>query len=581
MASPDFKTVLIRDSKLNDITDQIVYGVKSGASSSTYQQFVATTQTNSQLAFNVTVPSESVVVNREVLINATYTFTISVTNVPANANAIDYGVSDAFQAFPLNASFNTLSASINNSNVSVNLKDVLPQLIKMMTVRDLQRYSNFTPTLPDGAYKLYTDSDSTTYNNVLSTYKKAGYDVELMPRGSHPFKINDIVHSSTVGNVHVDKSLISEGVADTFLITCEAEFTEPLFLSPFIYGGSSDYNNQGLVGVNNFGVVANIDTSLTRFWSSNRTNASVISSLTLTSITNARLLVNFLTSQATQQINARNIVPYSDVPRYITTYNSTITAGGSATIVSQNIQLNQIPDYFLICARKPMSLQTPTDTATFLPIRSISVNFNNSSGLLSSAQPADLWRISKINGSQQNWNEFFGYAGVSKIGGSTTTVPTYLVPTGGSLLVISPTNDLSLPPYLTSGSIGQYNFQVNVSVVNNSGVGLAPELVIVAINSGIFTTVAGSSAIYTGILTKQMVMDAQNTSAENAFSSVQYQRLVGGSVANMISSAMKAIPHVKNLIDKVSSGGAMSAGARCGGAMSSGSYKSKLDSLSY
>jgi hypothetical protein len=574
--SADFKTVLIRDSKLNDITDSIVYGVKSGASSSTFQQFVATTQSTSQLAFNVTVPSESVVLNREVLINATYRFTISASNAPQNANVLDYGNAEAFQAFPLNASFNTLSASINNSNVSVNLKDVLPQLIKMMTQRDLQRYSNFTPTLPDGGYKYYSDSDNTSaLNNVLATYKKAGHDIELLPRGAHPFKIIDVVHTS---GATVDKSLISLATTDTWLITCEAEFTEPLFLSPFIYGGSSDYNNQGLVGVNNFSVTANIDTSLSRFFS---TAKGYYTALTLTNITNARLLVNFLTSQPTHQINARNIVPYIDVPRYITTYNSNIAAAGSATIVSQNIQLNQIPDYFLICVRKPMSQQVYNDTSTFLPIRSISVNFNNSSGLLSSAQPADLWRISKNNGSQQNWLEFFGYAGNTGAGGSTTVVPTYSVPTGGSMLVISPSSDLSLPAYLTSGSIGQYNFQINVNVINNTLAQLAPELVIVAVNSGIFTTVAGSSAIYTGILTKEMVMDAQNNKSENVFSSVQYQRLVGGSISNMVASAMKAIPHVKTLIDNISSGGARCGGAMSGGVSSSSSYRSKLDNLSY
>jgi hypothetical protein len=226
--STDFKTVLIRDAKLNDITDTLVYGVRSGAAQSTYQQFTATTASTSQLAFNVTVPSESTVINREVLINATYTFTMNITNVTANTNALDYGYADSFAPFPLNASFNTLSATINNSNVSVNLKDVLPQLIKMMSQRDLQKYSNFTPTYPDGAYYNYSDAaDVAVTNNPLSGYSKSSFDGELLPRGCHPFTVLSIVRTGAGGAAN---SLLSQNVTDSWVITCQAEFTEPLFL---------------------------------------------------------------------------------------------------------------------------------------------------------------------------------------------------------------------------------------------------------------------------------------------------------------------------------------------------------------
>ena len=45
--SDDFKTLLIKDSRLADITDQLDYAVVSGASSTTYQQFQAVSQSAS------------------------------------------------------------------------------------------------------------------------------------------------------------------------------------------------------------------------------------------------------------------------------------------------------------------------------------------------------------------------------------------------------------------------------------------------------------------------------------------------------------------------------------------------------
>jgi len=573
--SSAFSTVLVRNSVINDVSDSIVYAVKSGPSSSTYQQFSSVTSSNSQLSYNVTVPSESIVIDRNIMINATYNVTISVPAGNASGVVVwKYGESEALQAFPLNSSFNTLSAQINNTNVSINTRDVLPQLIKMMKLQDLQQYSSFTPTYPDGAYKKYTDGDATTINNPLLSYKKASYDDDLLPRGTHPITIVDVVHNINGGGT--DKSLTSTHVNDTWTITIAVEMTEPLFLSPFIFSGNSDYNNAGLVGINQINLVANIDTSLSRFFSS---SSSIAWTATLTSITNSKLLLNFLSTQPSNIIHPRNVVGYQDYPRYITTYNSAMTAGSSATIISQNIQLNQIPDLFLICARKPISLQYNKDTATFMPIRAISVNFNNSSGLLSSATPQDLWRISKTNGSQQNWHEFWGYAGtVASAYNLTAAVPSLVVPTGGSLLVLSPSDNFGLPDDLSSGSIGQFNLQINVTVLNNDTVSVTPELVIICVNSGAFTTVSGSSSVYSGLLTSEIVNKTTGSSPQTTISGAQYNRLVGGSLANALSSAAKALPMVKRIVDTAvtatGQGGAYSGGARCGA-------RSGLDSLTY
>lgn len=570
MASADFKTTLIKQSTLADITDQLDYAVLSGASSNTYQQFNAVSTSASSITFNLQVPSESIVTSREVLIRTDINFTVNVTGVASGQKAFDYGNTDALQAFPLNSLFSTSSAQINNTNVSVNTQDVLPQLLRLNNSRELYKYNSFTPSLPDQAYSSYADGVNAS-NNPLGDYADASYDVDLTPRGAFRLKSFSYVYTPVTPG---PDTLISADVGDAWQISITVEVCEPVIgLSPFVFG-DCDYNKQGLVGINAMSFVFNIDSTCKRFFSCSPSPARDIS-VSLGTVANPQpfencsMLVNFLSTQPSDLIPARNVVPYHDFPRYLSLQSATgpLNAGDSTTVNSQNIQINQLPDYFIICARKPISQQTIKDTSSFAVINSVSVNLNNASGLLSSATAQDLWRISERNGSTQNWQEFSGKASFT---GDNTTLATD-VATTGSLLILSPPFDLSLPDYLTSGSIGQYNFQLQMNITNQSASAYTPEICIICVNSGVFTTVAGSSSIFTGILTKQMVLDSKTTEAIDPVSSVQYKRMIGGQLGNRIATAVKRMPFLRDLAGKLSEmvgmgvpvgGGIMSAGGK-------------------
>jgi hypothetical protein len=140
----DFQPYLIKDSRINNITDNVSYGVYSGASQNTFQSFQATTKSPSQISFNVSIPSENTILDRNVLIQATYKITITIPNtntIAKNAIAFQYGLTDAFQAFPINSSITSMNATINNTNVSINSQDVLPQLLRMIDPREFKKYN--------------------------------------------------------------------------------------------------------------------------------------------------------------------------------------------------------------------------------------------------------------------------------------------------------------------------------------------------------------------------------------------------------------------------------------------------------
>ena len=85
----------------------------------------------------------------------------------------------------------------------------------------------------------------------------------------------------------------------------------------------------------------------------------------------------------------------------------------------------------------------------------------------------------------------------------------------------------------------------------------------IAVNSGIMTTQQGVSAIYTGILTKEMVLNAKSRQQASAMKSAEIKRMVGGNMLNMplhgiVRAACKRF-------GGVSSGGVPSGGATSGG----------------
>jgi hypothetical protein len=422
-----------------------------------------------------------------------------------------------------------------------------------------------TPSLPDQVYARYKDAVATG-NNPMGGIKNGSYDNDQVPRGSFPCRIS-IFHY--VGGQLTDKSPESTDATDYWEVVINTVVTEPLFLSPFIFG-DPEYNSQGIMGINNMVFTMNIDANLNRMFSAGlfaddgtpipvtikagtiyhpsidaqeeiAANNNLFQAVNFGGIVapaQPTLLVKFLSVQPSDVIQPKNVVPYMSYPRYITSSagGAALAARGKTTITSSNLQLNQLPDLFIITVRKPMSAQRITDANFFLKIQNISVNLNNQSGLIASASPEQLWRISQKNGSTQNWLEFSGISVGNATEGGVTGIAEE-VGTTGSMLVLDPAYDLSLPDYLSSGSLGNYNFQFQITVYNQSGQAFVPEVCVICCNSGVMVTDRGTTQTYTGILTKDMVLSAKGKSQDTT--SAESHRLVGGSIHNMGSSVKK------------------------------------------
>jgi hypothetical protein len=567
----DLKTVLISDSRIEDISGEIAFSVQGGAQQNTYQPQSANTSSNTSHSWQINVPSENIVVDRRMLIDSNVEFNIEITNVPAGSVAFSWGATDGFGPYPLNSCYLTQNTVINNCGLSVNTQDVMAPLLRMNDQKIHTDYDGWTPSMVDDVYYNYSDGVLTN-NNPLGTINNSSYDNKIRGRGAHPL-ISLVIKYAPLGVLPApplvpSSNVISANVLDKWFITINAHFTEPLlFLSPFISNPCVS-NEAGFLGINNVSFNFTLDNTLRRIFRTsnpwthtysygNSTNGSAFSNL--------QMLVNYLSVQPSQysKISARNVLPLLQYDRYITNGNNaaSLPAYGSEKYVSSNIALNQIPDIILIFARRSMASQTSKNSDSFAAISGISINFNNVSGILSSASRQQLWQLSQKAGSSQSYLEFLGKCNTSNANGGNSTIPTT-----GSILALQPAYSFNLPEYLSASSLGSYNLQFEISLENQSGVAYIPEIVVLTITSGYLVVHQGTAQSFTGVLNKEMVMSAKDGSAVPRLSQSDYERLVGGVRDNRgVMNMMKQFKARRGMASPVMSAGVMSGGVPSGG----------------
>lgn len=605
--SADFEKVLVKDPRL-DVHDSIKYAVIKGGQNVTMAQYPAISQSPSQLIFNIQVPSEQTLIDRRVLLQTDLTLSVTTTDISGvlvgNASSCLYGQDSSLAAFPLHQLMTVLSATINNNTVSLNVRDALPAILRVLEQEDLYWYNGMTPTFNDmlGSYTMGCNSLANPNANYWAVNNP-----KTIPRGTFPFKFYSKNYAPGSPEYGAGNPV---NIVETFTWT----LTEPLLISPFIFSNLKA-NNQAFYGIQNLNIVVNIGnaervfrgfngpppagtslpTSTTYLvpspspssgilgatitagvpWITNVSGGGSIpgvgqgASTTIPMFANTRLLFNFLTPHPSDLMPARNIVPFYELPRYITSIGNQVNAASfavqsnsianSSTLVPQafnfsinSLQLNQIPDKLVFYIRQAASNQSYGSPDVAFPITGISINFNNNSGILATAQQVDLWQMSRNNGLNSSWLEFSGLANLSSMYTAVSLPPDVTnanyatvraVQTVGSYVVLEFGKDIQLvEDFYAAGSLGNFNLQMNVYAQNTYGYSIAAgqlECVLITMNSGVFVCERGTSSTYTGILTKQDVLEA---SQQSHYTHDDVGRLVGGfNFMNMLKSGVQKL----------------------------------------
>jgi hypothetical protein len=371
-------------------------------------------------------------------------------------------------------------------------------------------------------------------------------------------------------------------ITDT-VVYAQFEVTEPLLLSPFVFG--SGFGKQGFYGIQTMNFNMNMNSNEARAWRSAVFTGS--KAVEVDSFSDSQLTFQFLTPHASDMLDPRNTVPFYELPVYRTSGNLALparaaygqaAADGSfpeparVVIQSTNLQLSGIPDKLIIFCRKRVADLKCSDTDSYATITNISINFNNQAGLLSSMSQEQLFRNSVQSGlANMSWDEFCGST-VSACGGANTNAqirspyagvgarigsPGFqLSPTTGTILVLSFAEVIQLTEeYYAPGSLGSFNLQMAVTVQNNQYEEWAQnsyELVIIPMNSGVFVNERGTSSTFLSLLTKQDVLE---TLQQQPYATSEIRRMVGGGFLDSLKSALGwvkgKLPAVRGVLENI------------------------------
>ena len=333
---------------------------------------------------------------------------------------------------------------------------------------------------------------------------------------------------------------------------------EPLCISPFLWQDAKQFEEVGLYGVTNMTVNMNLQqpgpangwdtlgqsttdgtSKITYVDKFNQAGSfaplfrasgfnSLYSNIKLTPAfnqvsqqngpwTDPKLVCTFLTPPPQIALPPVSTVPYCEFPRYVST-DSVQFSTGTATVKSNTISLSSIPDLLMVYVKSNYRGQTHMDH--YMPISNIQVTFDNYANLCANFTQEDLYGCALASGIDMDYQQFRGY--------SQNQFPTLTPLTSGAAppydleqfttqrlqlsgcpTVLRMGQDIPLSNGLAPGTLGNYSIQVSCTIDNTSGffnylnaLGISNNvsITIVAVNSGFFETIKGSSAIRKTIL---------------------------------------------------------------------------------
>lgn len=590
--SGDIEKLAVLDSRI--VQSRPKFAVEKGALSLTNAPFNAIAATSSQHTYNIYVPSENVFVDRKLLWSSTVyqQATLTLSSAPTNRDSLVVPGRDfSLCALPLNSLCSTISATINDTTSVINSQDVLKEVLRLCDLKKnrmvrtapsmLDKFANYNDAYgcvasPIAGYDALVDYDNFgdgAFPQLLFTEQDG---TPLTTKGAGVAAFAGATYSC-VNGVPVYDAAVNAGLVHTIYFRWRS--TEPIVLSPFVFSDECEWDT-GLFGLNNIQLIMNLKSEqsaarvVRQTSRAGRTLSAIVYNPTPQQGSFQSSVVNcqFLTPSLDVPLPPKSVVPYMEFPRYITASSSAILPGQTGQIQSQTITLPCIPDLLIIFA-KPSNVGI-NDADWYLPLATraldgvnnpLSINFDNFSGLLSSTTTEQLYQMSVKNGLNMDWATFIGYgksaSGSYPAAGTSLPVPNNLyearqqgqnVPLVGSVLVLKPSQDITLQSGQAPSLVGNFTLQFNLTVKNTSDVSQSPQLYVITANSGFFESIRGSSRIIKGILSEQDIISAPLAPMGVR---AELDRMVGGfsfsSLGNILSKARDIYSSTKPLVSAV------------------------------
>ena len=405
-----------------------------------------------QALWTVNPPSTTTIVDRQMRVRCYFEIT---TDQP-----LQLGVNDALRQFPLSSLCDVLTIQINGESISDNLADKLHAMLCYgNTAQDRIDTVSTSPSMPD-AYQQY--SDWGLYGSAkcpLKCYGENGYEDN---RGGFPCEV----------------------LSPTKFRVC---LTESILMSPFLSGfGEQD---EGFVNINQMNISYRWKSNLSQILS-HSTLGNLITVVNVVMYQAPEILTTYITPDLTQQIPAKQILPYYKTQDYIKQV-APLADGASTVVISDSIKLSQIPKKLYLFCRHSRNTSTQNTSDSFLVIERLNILWDNQSGLFSSSSQQDLYEMSKRNGCNLSWSQWSKYR--------------------GSVLCISFGENVGLLDTEAAGCVGQHILQIQMTVKNVSGAVFEPEFYQIFLMEGTFTIAENFARASLGNLTNELVLASINS----------------------------------------------------------------------
>jgi len=558
------------------------WGLAQGGIVYNYQQIKASGSgpwgaSGTAVNFVAPPPSPEIIVDRRVMMQMQFYLTFQSTpqeGVPV----LQLGTNDGPRAFPIMQSINTINATINNNTITSLMDPIIALMRNNLTPEQRQGDYSQTPCMLDKfqEYDYWNGIPQAAIalaSGTAPTAQGAYGGLNLAIKGGSALNplnaVGENAYTPSRGGflIQVVQNPLGDGITPKNACVIMT-VTEPIFMTPFCQWGEEP----GFYGIQTLNISFTLNSNWqNRVWSSNfsKIGSPGYNAVTNT-LTNPILLANspynpvFSNAGITgaipfaPQLIFRYITPspievlppmmeyqYTSIIPYTTQVGASVANGGTGSIysaaggqttTSSAVQFNTIPDQIVIyLARQPQDRNHLTSD-TFGCITGVQIQFMNQSGLLATATPFDLYRMSARNGYKGSYDDWRLLS--------------------GSVLTIKPGLDLGLEPSLAPGMNGLYNFQITVNWFNASAQPVNFILYVVTLTTGIMTIKDNGTVTQTGIITREDVLSAQQAPSMGY---TEAKALVGGdffsSLKNILSRGADVVskfgPNAVNILRQI------------------------------
>jgi hypothetical protein len=242
-SSSELNTYLVTDSRYSNIKSQISIAVKDGPASVICQKYNPNSNSSSSTLWNVNVPSENTLIDRNLKIEGTLQCYYETTVLAAD-DAFSFYVAPA--VFPLNQAIQSASFSINNAKVTVQSADILNVLTKQFDKKILSKHCQMTPNYVDKYYGSVSDAVPETHSTddlSISIPKPSPYmngvggaekDTDTSGRMDFAHTVTVTFNNVAVARDEFGKYNIGTGTAGTLRVQCSIKVPESIFGLPTV-----------------------------------------------------------------------------------------------------------------------------------------------------------------------------------------------------------------------------------------------------------------------------------------------------------------------------------------------------------